>query len=135
MRNAASQRTEQGAWSGLFINGSAFNHSCVANTYWKVIGDTLVVRARTQIKKGKEVYLSYVPLAGMSRLMTGDCIERHFGYNGCPCTLCAEDRRDEPGDRDARCDRLAHDFAEIVGRSDRLTEDDGWAGEHNYRST
>jgi len=93
-RNLDGPANELDSWSALFIDGSAFNHSCVANTYHKTLGDVLVVRARTSIKKGKEVYLSYAPLECLHGASRAIHLARHFGLGGCPCASCVEERWD-----------------------------------------
>ncbi|GAA5922204.1 hypothetical protein JCM3775_003529 [Rhodotorula graminis] len=82
-------------WSALFLNGSAFNHSCLPNTYHKTVGDLLVVRARVPVKKGKEVYVSYAPIDRTPSHEIWDVLDRHFGDNGCPCAYCVETKDDD----------------------------------------
>ncbi|GAA5834797.1 hypothetical protein JCM9279_007109 [Rhodotorula babjevae] len=91
-RTVHGMTDELDSWSALFIDGSAFNHSCIANTYYQTLGDTLVVRARTPIKKGKEVYLAYAPLSTLRGQGRAYHLSRHFNSGGCPCAYCVEER-------------------------------------------
>ncbi|BGP50494.1 hypothetical protein JCM10450v2_006413 [Rhodotorula kratochvilovae] len=93
--------------SALFLNGSAFNHSCLANTYWRLLGDVLVVRARTAIKKGKEVYLSCLPLTAAPQYFRAEFFKAHFPGGCCPCAFCVDERRDDPEEQDIRNDAVA----------------------------
>uniref|UniRef100_A0A914QSB7 SET domain-containing protein n=1 Tax=Panagrolaimus davidi TaxID=227884 RepID=A0A914QSB7_9BILA len=76
----------------LFILPSYFNHSCIANAYRTCYGDVMVVHAAADIKKGEEIYLSYIcPLTEYSK--------RKETLNSwkfeCHCQLCETDSKDK----------------------------------------
>ncbi|GAA5843194.1 hypothetical protein JCM9279_001890 [Rhodotorula babjevae] len=106
-------------WSALFLNGSAFNHSCLPNTYHKSVGDLLVVRARVFVKKGKEVYISYAPIDVTPPMSRWAVLERHFEPNECPCAYCVETKNDEEDELGNRASLLA----EFDGASDAVLDD------------
>ncbi|GAA5891420.1 hypothetical protein JCM8208_002621 [Rhodotorula glutinis] len=108
-------------WSALFINGAAFNHSCLPNTYHKSVGDLLVVRARVGIKKGKEVYVSYAPIDISRSPCFSTVLERHFGPIGCPCAYCVDIKYDDDEDMLDERERLLDEF---YGNVDLILEDD-----------
>ncbi|GAA5918457.1 hypothetical protein JCM8208_003797, partial [Rhodotorula glutinis] len=110
---------ELDSWSALFIDGSAFNHSCVANTYHKTLGDVLVVRARVPIKKGKEVYLSYAPLATLRGEGRALYLSRHFDAAGCPCAHCVEHGWDLDGNVEDR-EKILRRCLTIICEMDRI---------------
>ena len=46
--------------SGLWINESCFNHSCIPNCAWSQIGDHIFIRTTRDIEAGEELCVSYV---------------------------------------------------------------------------
>ncbi|GAA6041925.1 hypothetical protein JCM8097_000225 [Rhodosporidiobolus ruineniae] len=78
--------------SGLFLSTSLFNTSCVSNAKALTYRDVIVVRARTPIKAGEEVTVSYVTPAESYQGRT-EVLKTHFD-DGCACPLCSLDRAD-----------------------------------------
>ncbi|BGP50496.1 hypothetical protein JCM10450v2_006415 [Rhodotorula kratochvilovae] len=98
--------------SGLFLVGSGFNSSCLPNASWVCYDDILAVRARTAIKKGKEVYIAYSPVDDNFDTRQ-DILKVHFP-NGCPCAYCVDERRETDEIVDQR-DALYDEFGLISG--------------------
>lgn len=74
--------------STLFVKASLFNHRCIDNATWTVMNNVIVIRARTPIRCGEEVLLSY------SMPGTPPCdliIQKHLGSKTCGCQLCKHD--------------------------------------------
>ena len=112
-------------WSALFLNGSAFNHSCLPNTYHKSVGDLLVVRSRVFIKKGKEVYVSYAPIDVTQALSRWCVLDRHFAGDGCPCAYCVETNKDDEEELEQRRELLEDFdglFCDIIDSGERSAQ-------------
>lgn len=81
--------------SALFLAKSIFNHHCLPNSTSSFHRDVSIVRARTAIKKGEEVFISYYPIGEEYADR-----QKYFGpvfKNGiCPCEVCQLDRLDGP---------------------------------------
>ncbi|GAA5915768.1 hypothetical protein JCM6882_003852 [Rhodosporidiobolus microsporus] len=77
--------------SALFLSASLFNHSCAPNALWTTYGDVIVIRSRTTIPAGAEVFLAYVSAEASVTTRTG-VLETHFGKKGCSCELCKLER-------------------------------------------
>ncbi|GAA5893997.1 hypothetical protein JCM6882_007954 [Rhodosporidiobolus microsporus] len=93
------------ASSGLFLAASFFNHSCAPNALWIPLGDLFVVRARTSIRAGQEVYLPYTS-ASTPFHMRKTVLGSHFESSGCNCPRCAADAADGPDNLERRVDLL-----------------------------
>ncbi|GAA6028981.1 hypothetical protein JCM8097_001536 [Rhodosporidiobolus ruineniae] len=78
--------------SGLFLSASIFNHSCCYNADWLVLGDFMLVRARSPIRKGEEITVAYVDVSKPYQRRLDVCAV-HFD-DGCTCPLCQLDRLD-----------------------------------------
>lgn len=50
-----------GSDTGIWIQASYINHSCLANVSRAFVGDMMVIRAQRTIKKGEELLHTYVP--------------------------------------------------------------------------
>ena len=80
--------------SGVWINASFFNHSCVDwNCFWFVIGDCMFVRTVKQVKKDEELLISYfssaITPAQRIQSLEEKCIQ-------CKCRLCEIDNSTDP---------------------------------------
>ncbi|GAA6028983.1 hypothetical protein JCM8097_001537 [Rhodosporidiobolus ruineniae] len=78
--------------STLFLSASLLNHSCWPNADWLPFGDAIVIRARTSIRQGDEVMVSYCNAEKPCQLRL-ETLSVHFS-NGCTCPLCDLDRID-----------------------------------------
>ncbi len=73
-----------------------FNHSCLPNCLWYLIGDYLFIYVcASNIRQGDELTISYSPL-WISSLIERTCKLREFGINSCRCLLCSYDRSNMP---------------------------------------
>jgi hypothetical protein len=81
------------AWYSL---GSMFNHSCLPNCLWYLIGDCLFIYVcASNIRQGDELTISYCPL-WISSLNERTYQLRQFSINSCRCLLCSYDRSNMP---------------------------------------
>lgn len=81
------------AWYSL---GSMFNHSCLPNCLWYLIGDCLFIYVcSSNIRQGEELTISYCPL-WISSLNERSHYLRQFNINSCRCLLCSYDRSNMP---------------------------------------
>merc|ERR1712194_172273 len=85
--------TEEPNHMSLFPAAVYFNHSCAPNARIESTRSTLIVRASREIRRGEEVFISYLPpvlleVAGSKRR---ERLEGGRGFD-CICTRC----RDEP---------------------------------------
>ena len=75
----------------IWLLPSLINHSCVPNAVRLYIGEICIVRALTDIPKGSEVFVSYLPLA-----LFPDVQKRsEYLKFKCECNLCAFERHHE----------------------------------------
>jgi tetratricopeptide (TPR) repeat protein len=81
--NHASRQTDDG--SGLWINSSFFNHSCIPNTTSWTFGDLMVIMCSRFTKAGEEVKVSYVPTD--KNLRDRQEVMESFSFI-CQCELC-----------------------------------------------
>ncbi len=73
-----------------------FNHSCLPNCLWYLIGDCLFIYVcSSNIRQGDELTISYCPL-WISSLNERAYQLRKFGINSCRCLLCSYDRSNMP---------------------------------------
>lgn len=79
--------------SALFLATSIFNHQCLPNSTSSFHRDVSIVRARTAIKKGEEVFITYVPM-DRDHDVRLDFFRPVFENGICPCELCKLDRLD-----------------------------------------
>mmetsp|Transcript_18402 Transcript_18402/g.46290 ORF Transcript_18402/g.46290 Transcript_18402/m.46290 type:complete len:608 (-) Transcript_18402:357-2180(-) len=73
---------------GICLNESLFNHSCVANCSWSLVGDHMFIHSTRAIAKGEELCIRY--RAGSSFEDTGKAF-RNWGIGGgfqCLCSRC-----------------------------------------------
>jgi hypothetical protein len=80
-----------GAQIGLFPRIARINHSCRPNLsyYWNEKLNKRIVYATRPIKKGEEVFVSYIPL-----LLTHEERQKHLDRYGfkCHCEACSQER-------------------------------------------
>lgn len=71
--------------TGIWLQASYMNHSCIPNTARAFIGDMMIVRATRDIKAGEEVFTSYQPPT-----MAFSKRKEKFNSWGfqCDCPLC-----------------------------------------------
>ncbi|GAA6024401.1 hypothetical protein JCM11491_003539 [Sporobolomyces phaffii] len=84
------QEAKAGSTS-LFVKASLFNHQCTSNASWSTYNNVMVVRARTPIASGEEIFLTYRTVGFQAPI-----IEKHLGKDGCGCPLCTFDRLEGP---------------------------------------
>ena len=73
-----------------------FNHSCLPNCLWYLIGDYLFIYVcASNIRQGDELTISYTPL-WISSLNERTSLLRSFGITTCRCSLCSYDRSNMP---------------------------------------
>ena len=75
----------------IWLLPSLTNHSCVPNAVRLYIGDICVIRALSDIPKGGEVFVSYLPLALIPDVKS----RSQFLRFKCDCNLCVFERRYE----------------------------------------
>ncbi|CAF3437680.1 unnamed protein product [Rotaria sp. Silwood1] len=81
---------------GWYPLGSMFNHSCLPNCLWYLIGDYLFIYVcASNIRQGDELTISYCPL-WISSLNERTLQLRQFGITSCRCLLCSYDRSNMP---------------------------------------
>ena len=74
----------------VYVQGSAFNHSCVPSAEFCNVGTSLVVRSLRRVRAGEEITVSYVPTT-MTLEERRRCLEGQFKFS-CVCARCvAED--------------------------------------------
>lgn len=78
---------------GLYPLTALFNHECAPSAVFSTYADVMVVRARTPIKAGEEIYISYqiyeLPYETRQKKLS-----THFPSGSCQCQLCVEDEAD-----------------------------------------
>lgn len=74
-----------GSDTGIWIEASYINHSCLANVSRSFVGDMMVIRAQRAIKKGEELLHTYVPAHN-----TAEQKKKAFKAMGftCKCDVC-----------------------------------------------
>lgn len=73
-----------------------FNHSCLPNCLWYLIGDCLFIYVcSSNIRQGDELTISYCPL-WISSLNERTYYLRQYGIHSCRCLLCSYDRSNMP---------------------------------------
>jgi len=103
--NLASSETDDG--SGLWINSSFFNHSCIPNTTSWTFGDLMVIMCSRYTKAGEEVTVSYVSTD--KNLRDRQEVMKSFNFI-CQCELCTmQDGLDEE-----RLDNLMQTYNEEI---------------------
>ncbi|GAA5874800.1 hypothetical protein JCM16303_002988 [Sporobolomyces ruberrimus] len=76
--------------SSLFVKSSLFEHSCIPNATWTTAGNVMIIRARTNIEKNTEVFLSFAPVA--EHYFRRKQILDYVCGRECSCSRCLEDR-------------------------------------------
>lgn len=77
---------------GWYPLGSMFNHSCLPNCLWYLIGDYLFLYVcASNVHKGDELTISYCPL-WISSINERTTKLRQYGIKSCQCSLCLYDR-------------------------------------------
>jgi hypothetical protein len=73
-----------------------FNHSCLPNCLWYLIGDYLFIYVcSSNIRQGDELTISYCPL-WISSLTERSSQLKQFGIHSCRCLLCLYDGSNMP---------------------------------------
>lgn len=73
-----------------------FNHSCLPNCLWYLIGDCLFIYVcGSNVRQGDELTISYCPM-WISSLNDRSNLLRRFGIQSCRCSLCSYDRSNMP---------------------------------------
>ncbi len=69
-----------------------FNHSCLPNCLWYLIGDYLFIYVcASNVRQGDELTISYCPL-WISSIHERTNLLRQYEINSCQCVLCLYDR-------------------------------------------
>ena len=69
-----------------------FNHSCLPNCVWYLIGDYLFIYVcASNVRQGDELTISYCPL-WISSINERANLLRQYEINSCQCVLCLYDR-------------------------------------------
>lgn len=77
---------------GWYPLGSMFNHSCLPNCLWYLIGDYLFIYVcASNVRQGDELTISYCPL-WIASLQERTNLLRQLDIHSCRCRLCAYDR-------------------------------------------
>jgi hypothetical protein len=77
---------------GWYSLGSMFNHSCLPNCVWYLIGDYLFIYVcASNVRQGDELTISYCPL-WISSINERANLLRQYDINSCQCILCLYDR-------------------------------------------
>lgn len=81
---------------GCYPLGSMFNHSCLPNCLWYLMGDCLFIFVcGSNVRQGDELTISYCPM-WISSLNERTNLLRPFGIYSCRCSLCSYDRSNMP---------------------------------------
>jgi hypothetical protein len=87
------------ASTGLWVQASYINHSCIPNTKKEYMGDLMVLRATGPIRAGEEITHSYdEPSDYYARTAA---LLNTWGFT-CTCGLCVAERADSPDLRKKR---------------------------------
>ena len=77
---------------GWYPLGSMFNHSCLPNCLWYLIGDYLFIYVcASNVRQGDELTISYCPL-WIASIHERSHLLRQFQIHSCQCELCLFDR-------------------------------------------
>jgi hypothetical protein len=79
--------------AGLWFLPSFFNHSCVANCKWTLIGDQIFVRTLTEVQPGEELTIAYTPTLSHSFAVRQAELMQSWRFR-CTCALCMLSQRD-----------------------------------------
>jgi hypothetical protein len=74
----------------LYLLPSYFNHSCAPNASREHFGNVMVIRAVQKIRKGEEIFLSYLGMGGSYKDRKK---ELKKWINQCECEICPWDRQ------------------------------------------
>ncbi|UKZ67652.1 uncharacterized protein TrAtP1_008807 [Trichoderma atroviride] len=72
--------------TGIWLQASYANHSCLPNATRAFIGDMMIVRALREIPVGGEILMQYVP-QDKPFDKRQEVVENHYGFK-CDCDLC-----------------------------------------------
>ncbi|PON28656.1 TPR domain-containing protein [Trichoderma gamsii] len=75
-----------GESTGIWLQASYANHSCLPNATRAFIGDMMIVRALRDIPVGGEILMQYVPQDKPFEERQ-DIVKNHYGFK-CDCDLC-----------------------------------------------
>ncbi|KAK4451416.1 SET and MYND domain-containing protein 4 [Podospora aff. communis PSN243] len=75
---------------GLWFHAACLNHSCVPNTMRSFLGDMFISRATRDIKKGEELFQTYIPVKPLID-ERNQKYQSSWGFT-CNCSLCSIER-------------------------------------------
>ncbi|KAK0632612.1 hypothetical protein B0T14DRAFT_598050 [Immersiella caudata] len=75
---------------GMWVHSACLNHSCVPNTMRSFLGDMFISRATKNIKKGEELFQTYIPVKPLID-ERNQKYESNWGF-ACDCPLCTIER-------------------------------------------
>ena len=81
---------------GLWAYSSYFNHSCLSNCHTEGIGDLLYMVSTSDIKKGEELTISYIP-CDIEYSKRKYILKAKWGFD-CDCELCKYEKKIENTD-------------------------------------
>ena len=93
---ARDHRPLEPVGTAVYLQGSAFNHSCRPNAEFYNVGTSLRVHSVQHISAGEEVTVSYVPLTE-SLAERRRSLSRQYKFT-CTCERCQQEERDEEKD-------------------------------------
>lgn len=96
--------------TGLYIEGSVFDHSCNPNAVWWFDGIKMQIKAIRKIRSDEPIFLNYINLE-VSRVERRRNLSRKYYFN-CMCERCGHE--DEEGD--------LIDYAQMVEYKEKLAE-------------
>ncbi len=70
----------------VYLQGSAFNHSCIPSAEFCNVGTSLTVRSLRRVRAGEEITVSYVPTT-MNLKERRRCLEGQYKFV-CACPRC-----------------------------------------------
>ena len=97
--NTVTSKDSFGKSTGLWVQASYMNHSCLPNAHRSFIGDLMILRAIRDIPRGTEICVAY-------RSDSHDVDKRHedlqkWGFQ-CSCGLCDADVKSSAAQRSTR---------------------------------
>ena len=81
---------------GLWVFSSYFNHSCLSNCHTEGIGDLIYMISITDIKKGEELTVNYIP-CDIEYIKRKNLLKAKWGFD-CDCELCNYEKKIENTD-------------------------------------
>lgn len=103
--------------SGIWVQASYINHSCISNASRSFIGDLMIVRATTDISQGTEITMSYRTVDWNTEERQ-KLMQQQWGFK-CNCVLCLADEKTSATDRKNRASLVKE--TEAILTSHRLS--------------